>query len=270
LILGGQPCQTGDCPPGTLPVKERTGGYLIEGNTFRVSQNGIRVVGQWKDPAVIRNNNFINTYHAVVVNGMTAHVTDNNISVPEPHLIPNTYHPELALMIGGWEEKGAPLCNRNIIAGNKIKGHPDAIAIIVFEGGNCQQNIIRDNTIEMSRVPFDSRSTAVYTPNTADSTVSGIPIAFLNDIFGYANITNNLIENNNIIGAEGLAIEITGSSYNQILDNTITKVTSRYQFPGNTLYPKEPGWSEANGSGIWISPESNGNEMKGNSFEDIA
>jgi len=31
-----------------------------------------------------------------------------------------------------------------------------------------------------------------------------------------------------------------------------------------------PEWADANGSGIWISPGSDGNEIIGNTFEDVA
>ncbi|HUG75661.1 MAG TPA: penicillin acylase family protein, partial [Acidimicrobiia bacterium] len=270
LILGGPACQAGDCPPGALPVESRTGGYLVEGNTFRESPNGIRVVGQWHEPAVIRANRFINTYHAVMVNGMTAHILDNHVSVPEPERLPYTRHPGLPLMISGWEAKGVSACDRNMIVGNRIEGHPDGIAILPFPGGSCRENVIRDNTIEIARVPFTSPSTAIHVRSTADSTVTGVPLALLNRVFGEGVIEDNLIEGNRILGAEGLAIEILGASGNRIVDNTIIGVSPRDPFPGNTLFPKAPEWQAANGSGIWVSPGSNGNEIVGNTFEAVA
>lgn len=272
LILGGPACQEGDCPPQTLPVDGRTGGYVVERNTFRASQNGIRVVGQWQAPAVIRDNRFLDTYHAVVVNGMTAHVVDNHVSVSEPERVPNTRHPGGALLIGGWEAPGVPACHRNVIAGNRIAGHPDAIAITVNAGGACRGNVIRGNTIEMFRVRFESASTAIHVRRTADSTVAGVPLALLNGVLGVGDgvIEGTLIEGNRITGAEGLAIEVFGASGNRIVGNTIIRVTRRDPFPGNTLFPEPPEWGAANGSRIWVSSGSEENEIDGNTFEDLA
>lgn len=265
LAIGGK-CNAEGCPPEPVSI----GGYLVEGNTFRESPNGIRVVGQWSEPAVIRNNRFINTYHAVMINGMTAHILDNDISVPALERVPNTHHPGLALMMGGWGAEGMPGCYGNIIAGNRIAGHPAVIWILMFEGGICRGNEIRGNTIEAARVEFSSRSTAVHVRNAADSTVIGVPIALLNGVLGAGVIEDNLIEGNRILGAEGLAIEVIGASGNRIVNNRITGVGRRNPFPGNTLLSKAPEWREANGSGIWVSLGSNENEIRGNIFEDIA
>lgn len=50
----------GDYTPGPedgeaeqVPVESRPGGYVVERNTFRHTQNGIRLSGQWSEPAVI-------------------------------------------------------------------------------------------------------------------------------------------------------------------------------------------------------------------------
>jgi hypothetical protein len=51
---------------------------------------------------------------------------------------------------------------------------------------------------------------------------------------------------------------------------TITGVAALDPFPGNILgfpYPESPA---ANGSGIWLSPGSDENEIVGNTFADVA
>jgi haloalkane dehalogenase len=270
LALGGLTCDDDGCRPGPPPVESRPGGYVVERNTFHHTPNGIRVFGQWSEPAVIRDNRFMNTYHAVMINGMAAHILDNDISVPEPERVPYTRHPGLALLIGGWAAEGVPACERNVIAGNRIEGHPDAIAIAVFPQGACRHNEIRDNTIEVARVRFAAPSKAIQVRNAADSILVGVSIALLNGVLGDGIIEDNRIEGNRILGASGVAIEIVGASKNRIANNTVTGVVPRDPFPGNTLFPEEPRWSDANGSGIWVSPGSDGNEIVGNTFEAVA
>jgi parallel beta-helix repeat protein len=270
LSLGGLRCTAGACKADDPPVRERVGGYRVEGNTFRESQNGVRVSGQWAEPAVIRGNRFINTYHAVMIESMTAHVLDNDITVPEPGRVPYTHHPGLALGIGGWADREVPKCDGNIIAGNRISGHPDAIAILVFPGGSCRHNEIRDNVIEMATVRFASPSTALHVRSEADSTVAGVAIALLNGRFGDGVMEENRVEGNRISGSAGVAVELVGASRNRIAGNTISGVTRREPFPGNTLFSFVPGWAGANGSGIWISPGSSENEVVGNTFENVA
>jgi hypothetical protein len=271
LVLGGLTCDAGGCRPDSPPIHARTGGYLVEGNTFRESQNGIRVAGEWSEPAVIRDNQFINTYHAVVVNGMTAQIVDNLISVPDPERVPYTRHPGGALAILGWDAPDqSAVCDNNVIAGNRITGHPDAILVAVAPGGTCRGNVIRDNTIESYPVRFRSPSTALFVRDEADSTVVGVPIALLNGVFGDGTIEDNLIEGNRIVGASGLAIQVSWAGRNRIVNNTITGVAARDPFPGNTLFPEPPEWGEANGSGIWISAGSDGNEIVNNTFVDVA
>ncbi|HUE76345.1 MAG TPA: amidohydrolase family protein, partial [Longimicrobiales bacterium] len=68
----------------------------------------------------------------------------------------------------------------------------------------------------------------------------------------------------------GLAIQLVGASRNRIVGNTITGVRPREPFPGNTMIDDPEPWRDANGSGIWISPGSDGNVVAGNAFEDVA
>ncbi len=285
LILGGQACEAGDCPPGTLPVDARTGGYVVEQNTFRTTPNGIRVVGEWSEPALIRDNRFLNTYHAVVVRGRTAHIRDNEISVPEPARVPYTGHPGGALaLVSSRITDDRTSCAGNVIAGNHIEGHPDAIVVFTQPGMTCRGHEIRDNVILVRRTPFArARDGYIQMSDDADSTVVGIPIALYNaptDVLGPADgsradgvIEDNVIEGNRVIGAEGIGILILRSSHNRITDNVITGVERRAPFPGNLLLPSAPlaeTWQEANGSAIWTSHGSDENEIRGNTFEDIS
>jgi CubicO group peptidase (beta-lactamase class C family)/pimeloyl-ACP methyl ester carboxylesterase len=278
----------GCCPdPGELAESSLAGGHLIEGNTFRASINGFRVTGDLPEPVVIRDNDFINVWHAGVVNGRTAHILDNRVSAPDPRQVPVNGYPGLAFAISPQhptEPDQAFACTDNVIAGNQIEGHPEGIAVFVFGGrAGCSDNAVRDNTIRVSRVRFTGPSWGVIgITNEADSTLAGAPITLADlstemaDFFGLpagppgeALIHDNLVQGNRIVGGEGLGIEILRASRNRIVGNAITAITVRDPFPGNTMYVP-PSWGEGNGSGIWVSPGSDGNEIVGNTFEDVA
>ncbi|MGI9037471.1 MAG: alpha/beta fold hydrolase [Gemmatimonadota bacterium] len=168
-------------------------------------------------------------------------------------------------------------CSGHVVAGNRIVGYPDAIYVLVRRGETCRGVEIRDNTIRVSRVTVPE-AWGGYTPTDADSTMVGAPITLMNttepregmpeaDSDGI--LENILVQGNRIVGAEGLGILIQGASRSRIVDNTIAGIERRSPFPGLTWdgFPQQ--WEGANGSGIWLSPGSDGNEIAGNTFEDI-
>jgi parallel beta-helix repeat protein len=249
------------------------GGHLIEGNTFRDSSNGIRGEGRWSEPIVIRGNRFINTYHAVSLAGSHVHLLDNDISVPQPARVPPTGHPGLAVAFAGMNANfpGGPFdCEHNVIAGNRIEGHPQGSLYLYALGGRCRHNVIRNNTII---VP----ATARFSEDPSEEV--GVPLLLYAAPVGHrsvpgpedrGSIEETVIKRNRVVGAEGLGIAIYGASRNRIVDNTITGITRQER---NLLeiegIPTEQ-WRAASGSGIWISPGSDENEIIGNTFEDIA
>jgi hypothetical protein len=134
----------------------------------------------------------------------------------------------------------------NVIAGNRIEGHPDGIFIGVPPGTSFRHNVIRDNTIIVQRVPFPPtgvRPHIVDVTDESDSTIVGIPLAIYPvegppgspDVeTAEGTFDDNLIEGNRLIGAEGVAIAIRRGARNRIVGNTITGIRRREPFPGNT------------------------------------
>jgi parallel beta-helix repeat protein len=254
-------------------INRITGGHLIEGNTFRESSNGIRGDGRWSESILIRGNRFINTYHAVSLAGSHVHLLDNDISVPQPERVPPVGHPGLAVAIAGTNEhfRGGPFdCEHNVIAGNRIEGHPQGSLYLYALGGHCRHNVIRDNTII---VP----ATARFSGDPSEE--AGVPLLLFVAPVGDRSVPNpedrgsieeNVIEGNRVVGAEGLGMAIYGASRNRIANNTISGITRQER---NLLalerIPDEQ-WRVVTGSGIWISPGSDENEIAGNIFEDIA
>jgi pimeloyl-ACP methyl ester carboxylesterase len=265
------------------PISE--GGHLIEGNTFRDSDS-FDVISDAPEPIVIRNNTFINTYHAVAIQGRNVHFIDNRITAPAHDRIPYG-RADIAIGIAQFSESGPP-CADNMIAGNRIEGHSDGIVLGVFSPGtSCRGNIVRDNTIVVRPVTLTAMESSVL-GGDVDTPMVGIPLRLLNypqwcrtglptdawvcrpDETGRgAVLADNLIEGNRIIGAAGVAIEMLHASGNRIVNNTISGVARWGRFPEGVLR-HAPGWWAANGSGIWLSPGSDENEIVGNTFEDIA
>jgi parallel beta-helix repeat protein len=258
----------------------RVGGYRVEENTFRYVQNGIRVIDEADEPTVVRGNRFIDTYHAIAVHGRTVHFLDNEVTTPDPARVPFTGHPGGALALTPVNmSEDLTSCAHNVVAGNRIEGHPDAILIWAWPGTACRHNVIRDNTIAVQRVRFPASSTWVLWRHERDSTVVGVPITLHNDSTPPVGprdeaappgvMQENVIEGNRLLGAEGVGIELLHASRNRIVNNTISGIAPRDPFPGNTLGPP-PAWREANGAGVWLSPGSHENEIVGNTFADIA
>lgn len=259
------------------------GGHLIEGNTFRDSYNGVRAAGDWPEPVVVRGNRFINTYHAGDIVGRRVHFLDNDISAPDPTRLTPFRHVGGATQItpldpvpGDVGLSAAVDCEENVIAGNRYDGHPDAIVMYISREGSCRNNVIRDNTIIVRRARFFGDRSPGRIRHETDSTLVGIPLVLADWSEEYSTesrgvIENNLIEGNRIIGAEGLGIMLHRASRNRVADNTITGIRRREPFPGNVLWGiHEEQWRHANGSAIWVSPGSDGNEIIGNTFEDVA
>jgi parallel beta-helix repeat protein len=244
------------------PTLTSEGGHHIEGNTFRNSGNGIRVGNQSSGPTIIRRNRFINTYHALGGHGGHLHFLENDISVPKPERVPDPGYPGNAIALCG---------EHNVIAGNRIAGHPEGISLgwgwEVVDA--CRHNVIRDNTIIVQRTRALRPPPGFRLLDQSDSTLLGTPL-ILGHPSGEGAFEDNLIEGNHIVGAEGIGIEVRNASRNLIVNNTITGVVRRQPFPGNWNSEPDQVWREANGSGIWLSPGSNENEIAGNVFEDIA
>ncbi|HUG42077.1 MAG TPA: alpha/beta fold hydrolase, partial [Longimicrobiales bacterium] len=269
--------------PGEAPPRADPGGYLVEDNTFQASVTGVRVIAGPSETTVIRGNRFRDLFHAVGVNHGTVHIVDNDVSAPRPERVPGSGHTGGAITVN---HRGQDACDGHEIARNRIEDHASAIVLVVRDPGTrCRGSVIRDNTIVVRRAHFTEAWPGIRVGSEADSTVVGVPIAVVNlvgsgnqpsppaaaDPGGEAVIGGHLIEGNRVMGAEGIGIEIRGSSGNRIVGNVVTGIEPRDPFPGNVANSADPeAWREANGSGIWISPGSEDNDIVGNTFEDVA
>jgi hypothetical protein len=254
------------------PEPYPAGGHRIEGNTFRASINGLRVLGTGEEESVVRDNDFIDVYHAAGIYGAPLRFLGNRVTVEQPERVPRRGHPGSAILIGA-----RPDCSGHVVANNRVEGYPGAIYVLAYNGTTCRDAEIRDNTIEVR--PVTLPETGAPAPTDEDSTMVGVPITLaglgesspgLPKSEAEGVVENIVVEGNRLLGAEGLGILVDGSR-NRIAGNTITGIRRREPFPGITWIGSEhTTWEAANGSGIWISPDSDHNEVAGNVFEDIA
>ena len=255
------------------------GGYVIEGNTFRSTFNSIRAGLSSPEPTVIRNNTFVDTFHAVAAGGSNLRILDNTILAPVPGSVPGHQYVSEAIAIvaiasGGKDgsDSSNGRCAHNVIAGNVIDDYPDGIELGAFPGAACRGNVIRGNTISVHRavlLPSSVDFGLFPLPDKTHHSFVGVPIRVVaHGANGhYGSVTDNRIEGNRVLGAEGYAIAIVHSSNNRVAGNTIAGVVMRNPFPGNTGGSPS---SNANGAGVWVSRGSEGNVVSGNTFEDIA
>jgi hypothetical protein len=231
------------------PAENRVGGYLVEGNTFRDVTWAVSAYGKWAQPAVVRENSFINVFEGVAVYGGRAHVVENHFSAPEPGRIPNWFAPVYAVTLNAWEAGfiSTGPSEHNLVARNHVDGFVDALSVFVLgTGAPCRHNVIRDNVV------LDSRE---YQPG------GGAGPIFISNWTGDAGLlTDNLVEGNRIDGSFGNAVIVLAGERTHVVNNTITDVV--------VTLPFQP-WLGGNGSGVWISEESGENRILNNTFADI-
>jgi parallel beta-helix repeat protein len=229
------------------PAQHGIGGYVIENNTFRSSIWGVRLFGQWEEPAVVRNNTFVNVGLAVQMWGRTVHVTDNEMSAPDWTQIPNWFYAGDGVGFYAADRLESGPCDDNVAERNRIEQHWGGVTLYA-EGSTsaCRHNVIRDNTFLETREIEPFPGGAIWFENVTPSS---------------DRISHNRIEGNVIRGSQGVGMFVYRSTDNRFGGNTVEAVTQS-QFV--------PTWlGEGNGSGIWISPASSGNEIHGTLFDDV-
>jgi len=229
-------------------AEHQVGGYRIENNTFRNSMWGVRMFGQWTQPTVVRHNTFVNVAFAVQMWGRTAHITDNDISAPDWEQVPTflTGDVGVSLYATDWLQTGP--CDRNLVARNRIEHYVWGIEMWAdAPGEGCRHNVIRDNAI------LNGRELAAF----------GIPAVglWLENHLGPELFSHTLIQGNEIAGVVGAGAFFYRVAENRVINNTIAAIVPSL--------PAASWFGEANGSGVWISPQSQTNGIRNNHFDDV-
>ena len=265
-------------PPGTGPANVSFGGHRIEGNTFRHVPNGIRVIGPTDAVTVIRDNEVVNAYHAFNINSAPVHLIDNRISVPDPHSVPTSSHPESGVILSATGPPNAS-CEGSLVAGNIIDGTVHGIQVLGGPGEVCADHEIRDNIIRIRPVPLpagfpDHLRDFYFGEGAEGTTVAGIAIRLYGITLDGDSAAGPLVRdvqvtNNRIVGGSGLGIQLVATTGAQIVGNTISYIRRRSPLPGLTWGDDPERWRSANGAGVWISEDSGDNLVADNFFHEI-
>jgi hypothetical protein len=229
-----------------IPGEGGAGGYRVENNAIRNVWEGVSLVGELAQPAVVRDNTFINAGVAVALLGSPLHAIDNYIAAPEPALVPIDGAAFAGIWAFAWDLLGLGPCDGNIVARNWIGGYPTGIGFEMVEGQTCSHNVIRDNTI------------------IADGVFEGffLPALFVWNYSGQADLVeHNLFRGNRVLSATGAGVAIFGASNTRVVGNVIQDVAPS---------PWGAWVGVGNGSGVWVSPGSSANRILANTFGDVA
>jgi hypothetical protein len=110
--------------------------------------------------------------------------------------------------------------------------------------------------------------------STAGPDLVGVPIRLTSywavDPSYSGEVHGVVVTGNRILGARGIGIDVRGASSSQIVENTFESIVARVPFPGAVLDGRPEPWEAANGAAIWIAPGSEDNEVRGNTFVEVA
>lgn len=246
------------------------GGQHIEGNTFRSTPNGIRFLGVGDEVSVVRDNDFIDTGHAIGIYGPPVHFVGNRVRVDDPSAVPTSGHPLSAILVSPQYTD----CSGHVVAENTVRGHPGAIYVVAARGTTCRDVEIRDNVIQVERVPVPV-AWMTQPAVDGDSTMVGVPITLASQDYVLPGIDPEapdgvvegvLVQGNRVEGADGIGILLNGVR-NRIVDNRISDIRRRAPYPGINWDPALVTWELGNGSGIWVAPDARENRISGNEIE---
>jgi hypothetical protein len=259
--------ETRELPPLSV------GGQRIEGNTFRATPNGMRVLGLGDSVSVVRDNEFIDNFHAIGIYGPPVHFVGNRVRVENPLGAPTSKVPGSAILVSAQDSE----CRGHVVADNSVEGHPGAIYVLVDRGRVCRGVQVRNNTVRVARVALPADAWVIPRSST-DSTLVGAPITVYrldNVLPGDAQdapagiLEDIVIEGNTILGADGIGI-VVNADRTRIVNNRISDIRRRDPFPGINWDNSLVTWDKGNGSGIWLAPAARENEVSGNVFARIA
>ncbi len=264
-------------PEGAAETRElpplSVGGQRIEGNTFRATSNGMRVLGIGDSVSVVRDNDFIDTFHAIGIYGPPVHFVGNRVRVENPSGVPTSQVPGSAILVSAQDTD----CRGHVVADNSVEGHAGAIYVLVDRGRVCRGVQVRNNTVRVARVALPAGAWVIPRSST-DSTLVGAPITLyrLEGVLpgdaedAPAGILEDIVvEGNTILGGDGIGI-VVNADRSRIVDNHISDIRRRDPFPGINWDNSLVTWSKGNGSGIWLAPVARENEVSGNVFTRVA
>lgn len=189
---------------------ERAGGFVIEGNTFQSSQNGVRATNIGDTATVIRSNTFIDVHYGVSALG-NAFVVEGNTF--EMRATPRTQGYGEAVSLAAEHVAGG--CSDNRVLGNTMSGQELGVGMYTGGSRTGTGNQIRDNRIVVRRET--ATSTGVELRTRADRDGNARPIGGL---------IGTVVEGNLVTDAARAGVWIgAGCDDSRVTDNTFADLT---------------------------------------------
>ncbi len=223
---------------GFLP--EFLGGNTVRGNTFRNVILGVAVFVRSDETSDVSGNRFVNAGIPFVGVGGKYRFRHNVVTAPNPRAVPVFHQP---LLVGELVADALLPARGNLIEGNRADGVPDGFFVLTFGDSEFRGSVINHNVFRNQRVftEFDL----------------GTMVTFLNapNPFQPGVIIDNAVQGNTLEGTAGIGLLLSDARRTQILHNVIQGVRKKADLPPEL----QPG-----GVGIFVGPESHGNELAGN------
>lgn len=226
---------------------EVLGGYVIEDCVFDTSLSAVTFTATTDDVSIIEDNRFINVGLAAVIFGDTVHFLDNRVTAPTPETVPGFGQPVQSIQISPEFFSGATVCEDNVVEGNTIIGTAEGVIFFADPGDVCRNNVVRDNEFVDMKVFTEFNNGAMVNLVAAAG-------SFLED---------NVIEDNELEGSEGIGIAVEGAGNNRIVGNEIEDL------PGEKIPFSAAFLSALPGTGIYLDEFSFGNLVDDNELEDV-
>jgi hypothetical protein len=262
------------------PLPNTGGGQRVEGNTFRASSR-VEVWHDAAEPAVIRNNRFVDLHQPLYVLGRRVEIRDNRIESAAPARVPYAW-PAAAVTVRPLRD-GA--CGDAVVAGNRIRGHVDGVVVVVAPGdapgSTCARIAVRGNAVTLPALRYPAqvralageplRGVAIRLANLQRALAEGAlpvpaPAAGWPAAFATAAIRDVVLEGNQVRGAVGVAVELLHAAAVTLAGNDIAPVTplsaeERDRLvrtgtlgAGGGVWLLAPDWQAANGRRVWEWP----------------
>lgn len=134
--------------------REHSGGHIIQNNTFRFNETGMRVIGVNPKTVIVRNNVFQDNFHGLTINGANVTVEKNKFFALTPDKVPLSNEVNNAIGILPFSSMFKPEnalnikedCSNIIIKENTIEKFPESV--VITQKDICSGIILKDNIIK--------------------------------------------------------------------------------------------------------------------------
>lgn len=187
---------------------KRAGGFLIEGNTFRRSQNGVRSTNTGDTATVIRDNMFVDVHYGVSALGNAFVIEGNTFTM---RAAPRAQGYGEAVRLAAEHVAGG--CSDNRVLNNTMSGQEIGVGMYTDGSRTGTGNQIRDNRIGVRRDTAASTGVELRTRTDGDAQPG-------------SGLIGTVVEGNLVTGAARAGVSIgAGCDDSRVTGNTFADLS---------------------------------------------